>query len=824
MKLELQKVIDERKKTFETISEWVIVVDLLGYIVYANKAALKGTGYKENEMIGKHFREFIPGSELPALLTAQKDLRSFKLDKFQVYAKGKRLVDVEVNSNLIKVNGSAVGAQTIFRDITEKERAQEAYESLFHTVDIGLAIHDLRGRVIKCNTKLLEIFGYDEKEIKSFNFQVGMLSSGEGSYTQPEAFKKIKLAAQGKPQVFMWRAKKKSGDLFWVRVSLQRINLWGKKYVLAVVDDITERHNAELDEKKHEKELEILFKILEQGNQANNMQSLLKTIVDSTLSIMNYKMGGIYLVNDVNKQAEIKYSKGLSEAFLSKTKLVNINEKPYRTVFVERKPIIVSDYSLIEPKHAKRLGIGSLCSIPVFTNHTAIGAINIASAKKHIFSKHNINILLTVGQQAGTLIKRMIAEEKLKKNQEWLKNLFQYSSAATAIISRNGKFIDVNDEWLKLTGYKKEEIVGNSFTNFLPKEEKKRLTGYLSARSAGGKAPFRYEFKFFNNNKEVRNALTQVVFLKDYGVVFASVIDITEQKKAAKELEESKERYYSTLENMLEGCQIISRDWKYLYVNRMAALHGRFEKNKLIGKSMMEVYPDIQKTKMFSVLKKCMKYRVAREMVNEFIYPSGVAGWFELRIMPVPEGICILSHDITDRKTAEKALAESEEKYRTIFSSVNEVIIFLDKKGKIIDVNRQMEKISGYKRSEVINQSIQSISRMFTKSSLLIILKNFAKRIAGENIAPYEVEVIAKDKSILNMEISGAAVKKEGNIIGSLVVMRDLTARRQAEKEFREHADSLARMNKFMINREQKLIEQKTEIARLNGIIQKLGK
>ena len=51
-----------------------------------------------------------------------------------------------------------------------------------------------------------------------------------------------------------------------------------------------------------------------------------------------------------------------------------------------------------------------------------------------------------------------------------------------------------------------------------------------------------------------------------------------------------------------------------------------------------------------------------RSMKNEFVFPNGSTGWFELRIEPVPEGILILSIDITERENIEKALRESEEK------------------------------------------------------------------------------------------------------------------------------------------------------------------
>jgi PAS domain S-box-containing protein len=113
------------------------------------------------------------------------------------------------------------------------------------------------------------------------------------------------------------------------------------------------------------------------------------------------------------------------------------------------------------------------------------------------------------------------------------------------------------------------------------------------------------------------------------------------------------EQYHQTLDGLLEGCQIIGFDWRYVYINPAAARHGHQAPEQLINRTMMEAYPGIENTEIFSVLKHCMEERTPRQMENQFNYPDGSTGWFELSIQPVPDGLFILSMDITAHKLSE---------------------------------------------------------------------------------------------------------------------------------------------------------------------------
>lgn len=118
------------------------------------------------------------------------------------------------------------------------------------------------------------------------------------------------------------------------------------------------------------------------------------------------------------------------------------------------------------------------------------------------------------------------------------------------------------------------------------------------------------------------------------------------------------------LDSLLEGCQVIDREWRYVFVNDTVVRQGKRAREELIGRTMAECYPGIEQSPMFAELQRCMASREHHVMENEFTFPDGSKGWFELRFVPVPEGVCILSLDVTGRKRAEAALSKTESQLR----------------------------------------------------------------------------------------------------------------------------------------------------------------
>lgn len=129
-------------------------------------------------------------------------------------------------------------------------------------------------------------------------------------------------------------------------------------------------------------------------------------------------------------------------------------------------------------------------------------------------------------------------------------------------------------------------------------------------------------------------------------------------ERALAEIRATEARFHGTLDRMLEGCQIFDHDWRYLYLNDAAAWHGQRKKEELIGRPLLECYPGFERSEVFTVMQRCMFMREGARVDNEFTYPDGTQAWFELSIQPVPEGIFILSLNITERKMAARKIRD----------------------------------------------------------------------------------------------------------------------------------------------------------------------
>lgn len=284
----------------------------------------------------------------------------------------------------------------------------------------------------------------------------------------------------------------------------------------------------------------------------------------------------------------------------------------------------------------------------------------------------------------------------------------------------------------------------------------------------------------------------------------------TELENTNRDLQSSEERYRNTLDTMLEGAQIIGFDWRYLYVNEMAAKQGWVTKDNLLGYTMMEKYPGIENTAMFTALQRCMDERVPQRMENELTYPDGAKAWFELNIHPVPEGIFILSMDISARKQAEEALRYSEVRLSAIIEQSPLSIQVFSPNGIAVQANQAWEKLWGSRREQLIGYNILTDPQVKAGDILPYIEKAFAGEVVVIPPVYYDPAEIGRvGKARWTTAVMYPIKDSSGRIREVVLTHEDVTDRKEAEQilqkahaelEFRvkERTAALSEANAFL--------------------------
>jgi two-component system, cell cycle sensor histidine kinase and response regulator CckA len=164
----------------------------------------------------------------------------------------------------------------------------------------------------------------------------------------------------------------------------------------------------------------------------------------------------------------------------------------------------------------------------------------------------------------------------------------------------------------------------------------------------------------------------------------------------------SEERYRSTLDRIMEGCLIIDFEWRFIFLNATAIKYSQRTKEELLGHTVMELYPGIESTNVFAAYRRCMNERTPELVETHLDFPDGIKRWHEFHIQPIPEGIFVLSTDITDRKLAE----EENARLASAIAQSGEVIVIIDTNGLVQWVNPAFEAVTGKKREEPIGHPL----------------------------------------------------------------------------------------------------------------------
>jgi len=284
---------------------------------------------------------------------------------------------------------------------------------------------------------------------------------------------------------------------------------------------------------------------------------------------------------------------------------------------------------------------------------------------------------------------RKQADEELRDSEERLKILFDYAPDAYYINDSKGKFIDGNKAAERLTGYKKEELIGKSFLKLkllsladIPKAAK------LLVKNLRGQPTGSDEFVLNrkDNDKVLVEISTYPVKIKGKTLALGIARDITERKKAEEALRKSQQEFASIFDNSPEASVYLDEKNKVLDINsRFSELFG-YKLKEIEGKDINSgiIHPPDKIEEAKRLRKKAIKgyinYDTIRKKKDGTLFPASVSGSSVL-IDGKTKGRIILYQDITQRQQAEQKIKQGYEKLqRTMEATIHTISKIIETK------------------------------------------------------------------------------------------------------------------------------------------------
>ncbi|MGA2519010.1 MAG: sigma 54-interacting transcriptional regulator [Thermodesulfobacteriota bacterium] len=376
--------------------------------------------------------------------------------------------------------------------------------------------------------------------------------------------------------------------------------------------------------------------------------------------------------------------------------------------------------------------------------------------------------------------------------QDGYRTLCEKSLAGLYVI-QGDRFSYVNSELCSTLGYESpEELVGKSFWEVIHPDDR----GF-----------FKISMEREQDQVSLHNDIVRVL-KKDRTVIWvrmrgnpttylgrpASVghlIDITPFKNKEKSLQESFEKYQTILSQMEEGVGEVDLKGNITFANRDEYKIWGHSRGELIGVNYRSYMDEATAKCVYEAYNKVYRTGIPSEnIVYEIIRKDGERRTIENSVTPMRDGdkkitgFLVVSRDITQRKKTEEELANHRSRLEALFRSVKDAIITVDPELRVMEANKSTENICGMDIREIQGQVFPQCLNQCSKSCCEVLRQTLEKKIT---IKEYWIECGHQQRHQQTVSVtSSPLLGPEGNFMGAVLVIRDITLLRDLERELRE--------------------------------------
>jgi PAS domain S-box-containing protein len=435
-----------------------------------------------------------------------------------------------------------------------------------------------------------------------------------------------------------------------------------------------------------------------------------------------------------------------------------------------------------------------------------------------IWFSQNASLVIEKGKVVGfhiiarDITERKKAEETLRWSEETGRALLNATTDSVFLIDSSGTILALNEMAGRRLNKRVDEMLGTSLYDFLPPDlAKRRRVRFDEVFRTGKPAYFEDErqgIHFDNCVYPISDVSGKVMKIAIYGR------DITERKKAEVALRESEERNRILVETSPDAITLLDLNLNIIMANQPALkLYGHESAEEIKGKNGFDYLALEERGRATEDMRKMLEigsmgpieYTLVKK--NGTPFPAELKASLVLDAQKKPNGIILVSRDITERKKAEEALRESEEKYRTILETIEEGYYEVDLTGNFTFVNDSLCRMMGYTKDELMGMNNRQYMNEETAEKVYQVFKRLYA--TGEPYEAFDWEITRKDGTKRFHDSSVSLIRNaKGECIGFRGIARDITERKQAEERLRLQGAALeAAANAIIITDHEGMIE-----------------
>ena len=731
-----------------------------GQFIDVNEECLRMLNYTREEMVGHTSWElgvWVDSNARNRALAKLLESGSLRNEPVQFRIKHGEIRDVLWSVETITLDGKDV-LLSLLIDVTARERiekalreSEERFSKAFASNPAPLAISEIdTGRFIDVNDECLRMHRYTREEM------VGHTSWELGVWVDSNARNRAltKLRENGSLRNEPVQFRIKHGEIRDVLWSVESITVDGKDVLLSLLIDVTARERTEKALRESEERFSKAF--------ASNPAPLLISEIDTGKFI------------DVNR----KWTQMLG---FTREEMVGHTSK---------------DLGIWVDTDSREQAVAKLRTAGRFEDEPTLflsksGEIRNALWSAEIITLNGKNVMLSLMLD---YTERKRTEEALLESEERFSKAFASNPASLVITEIDtGMFVDVNEKWANMLGYTRQEMVGStSWELGIWADAEMREMAVKKLQTAGR---FKDEpVRFLTKSGEIRNVLwsAEIITLNGRNVMLSLLLDYTERQQAEVAAQESEVKYRSLMANLSSGVVVYGLNLEIVFANTMASNLFGLSSEQMQGETgsgsdwffvredgtrlPVDEYPSKQVLSSGKTLKN-LTLGVCRttdakplwELCN--VYPVCDAGGRMVQIIAT-------FSDITERKRAEEALRESEERFSKAFNAnpASLVISEIDT-GIFIDVNDKWTHMLGYTRREMLGRTSNELGIWADKDTR----DNAMIKLRTDGCLKNEpVRFLTKFGEIRNTLWSAEVILLNGkNVMLSLIL--DYTERKRAE-------------------------------------------